>query len=81
MQRIYVGFVIAGMLLLGGAGCQTLREIAALRNVAFSIDRVTDARLANVDIQRLKSYEDLSPGDILRLGRALLNMQMRSICI
>ena len=76
MQRIYVGFVIAGVLLLAGAGCQTLREIAALRNVAFAIDRVTNARLAGVDVQRLQSYEDLSPGDVLRLGRALLKKEL-----
>ena len=76
MQRIYVGFVIAGVLLLAGAGCQTLREIAALRNVAFAIDSVTDARLAGVDIQRLQAYEDLSPVDVLRLGRALLNKEL-----
>ncbi len=76
MQRIYVGFIIAGVLFLAGVGCQTLREIAALRNVAFAIDRVTDARLAGVDVQRLQSYKDLSPGDVLRLGRALLNKEL-----
>ena len=76
MQRIYVGFVIAGVLVLAGAGCQTLREIAALRNVAFAIDRVTDARLAGIDVQRLRSYDDLSLSDGARLARALLNKEL-----
>lgn len=75
MKRIYVGFTLAG-LLLTSAGCQTLREIAALRNVAFAIDRVADAQLAGVDVQRLKSYEELSLTDVARLGRALINKEV-----
>ncbi len=76
MQRIYVGFVIAALVLLAGAGCQTLREIAALRNVAFALDHVTDARLAGVDVQRLKSYQDLSLIEVAKLGRALINKEL-----
>lgn len=57
-------------------GCQTLREIAALRLVDFAIDNVTDARLAGVEVQRIRSYQDLSTTDIYRLGRALANQQM-----
>ena len=76
MQRIYVGIAIAGVLFMAGAGCKTLQEIAALRNVAFAISSVTDARLAGVDVQRLKSYEDLSPTDIFNLGRAVVNKEL-----
>jgi len=76
MQRIYVGFVIAALVLLAGAGCQTLREIAALRNVAFTLDHVTDARLAGVDVQRLKSYQDLSLIEVAKLGRALIKKEL-----
>lgn len=76
MQRIYVGFVLAGLVLLAGAGCQTLREIAALRNVAFALDHVTDVRLVGIDVQRLKSYKDLSPVEVLRLGRALISKEL-----
>ena len=76
MQRIYIGFVIAGLVLLAGAGCQTLREMAALRNVAFALDHVTDARLAGVELQRLKSYKDLSAVEVLRLGRALISKEL-----
>lgn len=57
-------------------GCQTLREIAALRLVDFGIDNVTDARLAGVEVQRIRSYEDLSSTDLFRLGRALASREM-----
>ncbi len=57
-------------------GCQTLREIAALRLVDFAIDNVTDARLAGVEIQRIRSYEDLSATDVFRLGRAVANQEL-----
>jgi len=52
-------------------GCQTLREVANLRNVEFRIDRVNRARLAGVNIDRLDSYSDLSGGDAARLGAAM----------
>lgn len=57
-------------------GCQTLREIAALRLVDFAIDNVTDARLAGVQIERLRSYEDLSSTDIFQLGRAVAGQEL-----
>jgi hypothetical protein len=57
-------------------GCQTLREIAALRLVDFAIDNVTDARLAGVQIERLRSYEDLSTTDIFQLGRAVAGQEL-----
>ena len=76
MQRIYVGIAIAGVLLMAGAGCKTIQEIAALRNVAFAISSVSDAQLAGVDVQRLASYEDLSLTEVTRLGRALLNKEL-----
>lgn len=53
------------------AGCQTIRELAALRSVDFALDRVSDARLAGVDIQRIQSYDDLRAADVLRIGSAV----------
>jgi len=76
MQRKYVAFILLSGILFIGAGCQTLREIAALRSVAFAIDRVADARLAGVDVQRLRSYEDLSLTDIARLSQAVLRKEL-----
>ena len=71
MRKRYVEFIIVGLVMVSGLQCQTIREIANLRNVRFAIDRVSDAQLAGVDVQKLKSYQDLRPGDLLNLGRAL----------
>lgn len=56
--------------------CQTLREIAALRQVDFAIDNVSDARLAGIQIERIRSYEDLSSSDIFQIGRAITNQEL-----
>ena len=56
--------------------CKTLQEIANLRDVRFAIDRVTNAELAGVDLGRIRSYEDLTPTDVLRLGRAASRQTM-----
>jgi len=71
MRKRYVEFLIAGLMLVTGLQCQTIREITNLRNVRFAIDRVASAQLAGVDVQKLRSYQDLSPGDVINLGRAL----------
>ena len=77
MYRNRLGFLLATVLLMtSGIGCQTLREIANLRNVKFLIDRVTDARLAGVDVQRLRSYDDLSLTDAARLAQALVRKDL-----
>lgn len=80
--KMKTGFraIFATLLIVASAaavqGCQTLREFAALRLVDFAIDDVTDARLAGVEIQRIRSYEDLSATDVFRLGRALASQEM-----
>lgn len=53
------------------AGCTALREAANLRNVEFRINRLTETRLAGVDVSNVESYEDLSSRDVLQLGAAL----------
>jgi len=78
-KTAYRTFVLALLMLastLAIQGCQTLREIAALRLVDFAIDNVTDARLAGVQIERLRSYEDLSTTDIFQLGRAVAGQEL-----
>ena len=57
-------------LLLAG-GCATLQQIAALRNVDFALDRVAQVRLAGIDLDRVRSYSDLSVTDVARLTLAL----------
>ena len=76
MPKTLLGLALVGLVVVAGAGCKTLQEIAALRNVSFAIDRVADARLAGVELNRLKNYQDLSPGDILKLGRAVTRKEL-----
>ncbi|RMF60459.1 MAG: hypothetical protein D6746_06880 [Bacteroidetes bacterium] len=68
-----------GMLLVGTlslTGCQTLREIASLREVRFSLDRVSNVRLAGIEVDRIRSYEDLGPLDVARLMAALTRQEV-----
>lgn len=63
------GLTLLGMTVL--PGCQTLREVANLRFVDFSIAGVQQTRLAGVDVSRVRSYADLSAIDALRIGSAV----------
>ena len=56
-------------LLLGA--CATLQQFAALRNVDFSVDRLTGVRLAGVDLSRVRSYSQLSVTEAARLASAV----------
>jgi len=69
MKRMIVALL--GATLLGVAGCATLQQLAALRNVDFSVDRVTDVHLAGVDLGRVRSYSDLGIADAGRLALAV----------
>lgn len=53
------------------SGCATVRELAALRDVDFSIDRLSDAHLAGISLARVRSYSDLGLMDMGRLGMAI----------
>ena len=74
-------FLALGLLFLSGAllsgallllpGCQTLRQVANLRQVDFSIDDVESASLAGVDLDRVRSADNLRSSDLLRLTRAV----------
>jgi len=63
--------LFAGSLLLAANGCTTIRGVAALRHVDFSLDRLGDMRLAGVAMSRIRSYQDLSVGEIAQLGVAV----------
>ena len=52
------------------AGCQTLGRVADLARVDFSIDRVAAADLAGVQLDRVRRFEDLRAGDLLRIAGA-----------
>jgi hypothetical protein len=57
--------------LLGTVACATLQQLAALREVAFSLAGVRNARLAGIDLSRVTSYRDLSVVDVGRIALAL----------
>jgi hypothetical protein len=52
------------------AGCATLQQLAALRDVDFSVEGISDLRLAGVDVSGARSYADLGLADAGRLARA-----------
>jgi hypothetical protein len=65
-----VGLVL--ILALGGiTACQTLREVSALKDVRFRIERASDAQLAGISLDRVQSYNDLGGMDLTRLGASL----------
>lgn len=74
VHRLIVLTLLAVVTLL--QGCHTLREIAALRLVNFEIDRVSNARLAGVSIERVRSFDDLSASDVLRIGMAVADRRL-----
>jgi hypothetical protein len=59
------------MLTLTLGSCATLQQMAALRNVEFSLDRVTNLRLAGIDLGRITSFDDLGLADAGRLALAV----------
>ncbi|MEX2527343.1 MAG: LEA type 2 family protein [Gemmatimonadota bacterium] len=59
----------------GLQGCATLQELAALRQVEFSLDRVSGVALAGVEISRIRSFEELSLTDVARLTTALARQE------
>lgn len=58
------------------SGCATLQQLVALREVDFDIDRVSDVRLAGVDLTNVRSYRDLGVADVGRLTLAVSRGEM-----
>lgn len=52
-------------------GCATIQEIAALQQVNFAFDRITDVRLAGVSAEGRGSYSDLRGDEIARIATAI----------
>ncbi|MHB1328812.1 MAG: hypothetical protein ACYC2K_11480 [Gemmatimonadales bacterium] len=72
MKRI----VMVASLLVGVAGCAALQQLAALRNVDFSIASVQNGRLAGIDLARLRDYSSLSTLDAGRVALALSRREL-----
>jgi hypothetical protein len=79
-MNIFRRLLLPAILCVGAAvvlqGCQTLREIAALRSVDFALDRVMDAELAGVELERIRSYRDLRTTDVARIGAAVASGEL-----
>ena len=69
-QRRILGISLLALFSLGSTSCATLQQIAALRNVDFSLDHISDARLAGIDLSRIRSVQDLGIVDAGRLALA-----------
>ena len=61
--------VLLGLLLLA-PGCTTLQQLAALRQVDFALDRLTNGLVAGVDIDRLAGGGRVGVADAARIGTA-----------
>ena len=71
--RRWAGWTLVGLL---GLGCATLQQLAALRQVHFSLGAVSQGRLAGVDLSRIRSYRDLTLTDVAAIGLALSRKQL-----
>jgi hypothetical protein len=78
MPRLPRAFALTLLLTLPLAlgSCTALQEIANLRNVDFAIENVANTNLAGVDVQDVRSYDDLSGGEVARLVAALASGEM-----
>ena len=69
--------LFAALLVLAGlTACATARQYAALRQVAFAIDRVQGIRLAGVSLDGVRRASDVGAFDAARIGAAILRRQL-----
>ena len=73
MARGYLRLYLAlcGAVITALPGCATLQQLAALRNVDFQLDRVSGLQLAGIDLEQLRSVDDLTVMDAGRLALAV----------
>ena len=64
------------LLALSPLGCASLQQFANLRNVDFHLDSAQNVRLAGVEMDRVRAFNDLRPGDFLRLSSAVVANEM-----
>jgi hypothetical protein len=65
--RLLVCFLLVTAL----PSCASLESLLALREVGWELDRVSELRLAGVDLDRRESYSDLTITDAARVAAAL----------
>lgn len=71
IARLRIPLVVLLVAATTVVGCQTLREVAQLRDVEFALSSVDQAEMAGIQLDRIRGYEDLSTRDALRLTAAL----------
>jgi len=69
LARVAKGIAILALAVM--LGCAAARQLAALRQVEFHLNGVSGARLAGVTLDNIRSYSDLRPADVARLGLAI----------
>ena len=62
--------------IVASAGCTALRETAALKDVKFSFDRVSNVRVAGVTVDGKDSYTDVGVTDVAKLTAAVLGQNV-----
>ncbi|PAP77800.1 hypothetical protein [Rubrivirga marina] len=70
MPRLASLSVVVLGVLLTIPGCTTIQQLAALQNVDFELDRLSNGLVAGVDLDRLRGGGSLGPTDLARLGAA-----------
>ena len=75
ITRIFWGSTLL-LLFSAFTGCQSLRELANLRNVDFAISGVQNARLAGVTLDRIDRPEAVTPTDLLRVTQAVARREL-----
>ncbi|HEX5032192.1 MAG TPA: hypothetical protein VFX78_12140 [Candidatus Eisenbacteria bacterium] len=71
MQRSFLARSALVLALAGTGGCAAASQLAALRQVEFRFDHVGSPRVADVPLERIRSYSDLSVADAARIGIAV----------
>jgi hypothetical protein len=58
---------LLALLVLPLAGCAELQQLAALSRVDFGLDRTSGGVLAGVNLDRIGTYRDISPQDVVQV--------------
>lgn len=74
-MRRFLPLALVCLLALVPVGCNTLQQVANLRLVKFALDNASNVRLAGVQMDNVRSYSDLGPIDIARIGAAILQRE------
>ena len=76
MRQVLRAAACTATLALTLSGCATVRQVSALWQVDFAIDRVAGVRLAGVNLDRVRGYNDLGHLDAGRLAAAVARGQV-----